>query len=1290
MTTVWDRLPVEQRAARNNAAARRPEPGAKPMDGPPVPGVAALQRLQAGAGNAAVSRLLAQRGVPAPPRGGRPNETGADEAVRHPVIPVQRGCGASCSCGPCQAGTLPEREEETSGAAAVQRGSAAGPATTAQLPAPRDDLDGHLDLLAGAALFGVPVVEAAHRAGPGATVQRFSLNPLDWAKKIWNGIKNLGSAALNTAKSLGGAALSKAVAFGSGVASTVGSAITGALSAVATAARSGLAKLGDVTKSALQTVGNLARNGLSAVGRVAKRALDGALRLGKAARDKAASVGRRALDVAMGAGRAVVDAGKSLASKAWGVVKGKVGGLWNGLKAKATALKNTVLSGAKGLLAKAVSLGGKAVDAAQGVADRIGGAICSAIGKATGWVYDKVAPLAKKAWEWVRENPAKALAVLLIPGGPLIALGVVLQKKMLEWAKQLFAPVVKAIAAKAKAAWNKAKQWGAKAFTTAKQWAGKALSGATALGKRAVKAAADFGRNVLGTARDLGGKVVGKAKEWGGKVLGTARDLGGKVWGQAKRLGGKLMGIADSLTGGLAGKVKGLADKMLGKAAGVLSWVLSKAKSLAGRALSSAKALASKVLSTAKDMASKAWGKAKDLGGKLVSGAKAFASSALAKGKDLLARAGKAAADFGKKAFQGAKNLAGRALATVKEWGAKAWGVAKDWGGKAWAKAKELGGKAWDWTKQKAGQAWEWAKGIGAKLAPFAKKAWEWAKKIGKAIGVDKAIAAVKSLGNKALDLAKKGLALLKDKVLPVVEKLRQARNKLMSYTAAGALCKAVGCAYKGVMPKAGKTIEGGADLATDLIPVVSTVKDTCTCLVGENFVTNEKVGMAEQGMACAFAAIDIAGYAAAPFTGGATAAGAIALRTTLKGGIKVGGKILAKEALEAAIKKGGRELAERLGREGLQELAEKLGKEGLQSLAERMGKEEFEKLAKEAAEQGVKGFDDIFQRGAKEAGEQAAKEAAGEGAEKAGKEGAEKALASGRQWAADTLRLSGEILKDLALDAIERLKKLPEWAMERLRSLSNAAKRTVLGCASPCKVDLDEILEHLKKLPSSPSKALGSVEDVIKALPPGINPSLIEKKLLKNKGVLEAIKAAGLTGEDLKVLEKFLTGADKLNPKSAYETFTRALSHLLAAKTGGDITKLHELAGKMAGRGAGAALKGSMFESFVRQMPEFSGMGRRFFDPSAVPGLKKARNFDLFEDATGAMWEVKYTTSKVPANQVDDYARILAFERRAKPGATINYLFATKEMAEKNRHLMDLGFLVHYLDAAGKRVPLV
>lgn len=870
-------------------------------------------------------------------------------------------------------------------------------------PVARDDLDGHLDLLTGAALVGAPVLQAARRAGQAVSLQRLSLNPLDWAKKVWNGIRQLGSGALEKARSMGSGALARATELGSRVTSAVGSAVTGALSGVAAAARSGASRLGDAARSALQTLGGVARQGLAAAGKVARGSLDGALRLGRMAWNKASAVGRQALDVAMRAGRSVVDAGTSLSVRAWSAVKGKVGGLWDGLKAKAGALRKKVMNGAQGLLAKAKALGGRALTAAQGLAGRIGGSICDTIGRATAWVYGKVAPLARQAWDWVKANPAKTIAMLLTPGGPLIALGTVLQTKMLALAKQVFGPVVNAIAGKARAAWSTAKRWGAKAFSTAKQWAGKAWDGAKALGSRALSAAGAFGRSVVGKAKSLGGAVIGKAREWGGRVFGKAKQLGANVWGKAKELGGRLLGVADSLTGGLASKVKGLAAKILGKASGVLSWVMDKAQGLASRALASARALASKVLSKAKALASRAWGKAKALGSTLASRAKEFAAGALTKGKAMLARAGQVAVDFGKKALQGAKGLAARALTTAKGWGSKAWATAKDWGGKAWTKAKELGGRAWRGIKARAGQAWDLAKGIGARLAPYARQAWEEAKRIGKAIGVDKAIAAVVSIKDKTLTLAKQGLVLLKNKVLPMVEKLRQARNSLMSYSLAGVLCKGVGCAYRGFIPrKGGKDLESGLDLATDIIPVVSTVKDTCTCLVGENFVTNKAVGGGEQGLACTFAALDVVGYVGSTVSGGAATAGVVGLRAAVKGGIKVGGKIIAEEALEALIKQGGRGLAEKLGKEGLQELAEKLGKEGLQELAEKMGKEEFQKLAEEAAARGVKSFDDVMEKGAKEAAEAAGEKGAKEGAETTVATGAKEVVHDGRKVVLD------------------------------------------------------------------------------------------------------------------------------------------------------------------------------------------------------------------------------------------------------------------------------------------------
>ena len=1098
-----------------------------------------------------------------------------------------------------------------------------------RLPAPRDDLGGQLDLLTGAALLGAPVLSAAREVGHSVSVQRISLNPVEWAKKVWNKVKDLGGAALEKAKSLGGGALDKARALGSQVTSAVGGAVTAAWSAIADAARSGMSRLGAAATSALQTLGGLARQGLSAAGKVARSALDGALRLGRAAWDKAASVGRKALDVAMRAGRAVVDTGKSLASKAWAGVKSKVGGLWNGLKAKAAALKNKVLAGAKGLLAKATALGGKAVDAAKGLVDKVGGAICSMIGRATAWVYGKVAPLAKKAWEWVKENPAKTIAMLLIPGGPLIALGLVLQKKMLDLAKQLFAPVVAKILAKAKAAWNTAKQWGAKALGTAKQWAGKALSGAAALGKKALGAATDFGRKVLGKAKDLGARVIGKAREWGQQTLGKARDLGQKVWGKAQQLGGKLLGLADRLTGGLASKVKGLADRILGKASGVLSWVLDRAKGLADKALSAAKSLATKVLSKAKDLASKAWDKAKDLGRRAAAKAKDFAAQALAKGKDLIAKAGRAAVDFGKQALQGAKNLAAKAVATAKEWGAKAWSTAKQWGAKAWAKAKDLGGKAWDWTKKQAGKAWDWAKGIGAKLAPYAQQAWDWAKRIGKALGIDKVIAVVKSLKDKAFDLAKKGFALIKDKVLPLVEKLRQVRNTVMSYTAVGALCKAVGCAYKGFIPrKGGEDVEGALDLATDVIPVVSTVKDTCTCLVGENFVTNKKAGMAEQGIACAFAAIDIAGYAGAAFSGGGSAAAAIGLRAAVKGGIKVGGKVIAKEALEAAIKKGGRELAEKLGKEGLQELAEKLGKEGLQELAEKMGKEEFEKLVKEAAEKGVKGFDGVIEKGAKEGAEAAGEKGVKEGAEGAGEKGAkEGAEGAGEKGAKEGAEGAGEKGAKEGADG-SSLKETPSGvavcvqalAVQRLMLQRVIIQRIVVQRAKAKAGDVCALLP--KGTPKRSTDAIKELIDSGGKLPPSLvkNPELLAK-IAKDPNAMEGLctllqRTEALGAKTQKALiDALAKHGDNLLPM--LHDVKKGINRLDPAEFGRLVNALAELPTNLPGltrwvdqlNGPYKKLRGTLgeIEYAAKLQDELVGSGRRIAQVADTVGGKEA-----------------------------------------------------------------------------------
>jgi hypothetical protein len=75
------------------------------------------------------------------------------------------------------------------------------------------------------------------------------------------------------------------------------------------------------------------------------------------------------------------------------------------------------------------------------------------------------------------------------------------------------------------------------------------------------------------------------------------------------------------------------------------------------------------------------------------------------------------------------------------------------------------------------------------------------------------------------------------------------------------------------------------------------------------------------------------------------------------------------------------------------------------------------------------------------------------------------KVLLEARQWAAKVLLVPAEILKDLSLEAIERLKTIPAWAQQQISTMTTPAKRALLGCASPCKVNLRAIWRRLEKV---------------------------------------------------------------------------------------------------------------------------------------------------------------------------------------------------------------------------------
>ncbi|GAA4276779.1 eCIS core domain-containing protein [Aquimarina mytili] len=299
-------------------------------------------------------------------------------------------------------------------------------------------------------------------------------------------------------------------------------------------------------------------------------------------------------------------------------------------------------------------------------------------------------------------------------------------------------------------------------------------------------------------------------------------------------------------------------------------------------------------------------------------------------------------------------------------------------------------------------------------------------------------------------------------------------------------------------------------------------------------------------------------------------------------------------------------------------------------------------------------------------------------------------ALSEAHGWAARVLRIPLGILKRLSKADIGKLKKLPQWARERFARMANNAKLRLLGCSSPCKVDVDEIQKALK-LVSKGGKVLSTVDDVIRALPKGLNKIKISRKLRKKgSALMTAIKEAGLTDKDFLKLADFLTPGDA-NLAQGYRTFTRYLTSVIPAKTGKDIKKLNKILAEMikAEPRRGAALKGAMFEQWIAlHVPKLASktFGRISFDLKKLIGKAKppyTRTVDKWLPSAGEIWDMKHQLSKVPTGQADDYLALIG--KVAPDGNTVkavNYLFPTKEAAELNKALSTVyGFGVHYID---------
>lgn len=258
-------------------------------------------------------------------------------------------------------------------------------------------------------------------------------------------------------------------------------------------------------------------------------------------------------------------------------------------------------------------------------------------------------------------------------------------------------------------------------------------------------------------------------------------------------------------------------------------------------------------------------------------------------------------------------------------------------------------------------KAWAFARGIGSKAAELAKR-----------LGLDKAWNWIKDEGSKALSYVKDAASRLVKRLAPVLEKAKKVLEVVakaatilnpstLPLAATWLACKTLGCAFAKLMDK-GSTSQEVTDVATDVTPVVSTVKDGCGCLTGENLITGAEIGGGERAVRCTVAVIDIAAYVGSLVSEGGTAVGEQAakgaIRAWLERLFKIGGKELAeageKELVKQLAKMSEKELAEALAKMGekeLKELAEQAAKAGEKDLAEQAEKQLAERAAKGVAD---------------------------------------------------------------------------------------------------------------------------------------------------------------------------------------------------------------------------------------------------------------------------------------------------------------------------------------------------
>jgi hypothetical protein len=309
------------------------------------------------------------------------------------------------------------------------------------------------------------------------------------------------------------------------------------------------------------------------------------------------------------------------------------------------------------------------------------------------------------------------------------------------------------------------------------------------------------------------------------------------------------------------------------------------------------------------------------------------------------------------------------------------------------------------------------------------------------------------------------------------------------------------------------------------------------------------------------------------------------------------------------------------------------------------------------------------------------------------------KALSAAHAWAKKTLGIPYKILVNVSEEAAERLRKLPVWAQERFADLNHGVMRWLLGCASPCKVDVHAIEKYLKEVAPAVAKAakkLTSEADIVAALPKSMKTGKILDKLKTRPALLKAITEAGLTDVDFIKLADFLSDADKASPAAAYRTFVRYVTNVVPAKVGGNLDEFNRIAAAMikADPRQGAALKGPMFEMFAKlNVPDLGGKAfqKVKFTSSGGKKLTKPRTADNFVPDKGELWDIKHSMSAVPVDQAADYALIVGMKTPAGDVVkSINYLFPTEAAAKASGYLKSTyGFRVFYIGAKNALIPL-